>query len=128
MPRVPISSKPALKPALRVPKSDEFDSEMNNECPPTSREGEISTVADVSNSFAPKATGLQNAGKNQKRWQLKDFDIGKPLGHGKFGNVYLARYLCTSVSNSYSFSEKESKFICALKVLFKTQLQKAGVE
>ena len=37
------------------------------------------------------------------RWGLKDFDIGKPLGKGKFGNVYLAR-------------EKENKHIVALKV------------
>lgn len=26
-----------------------------------------------------------------KRWTLNDFDIGKPLGRGKFGHVYLAR-------------------------------------
>ena len=51
----------------------------------------------------------------KKEWQLSDFDIGKPLGRGKFGNVYLAR-------------EKASKYIVALKVLFKNQLQKAGVE
>ena len=48
-------------------------------------------------------------------WSLDDFDIGRPLGKGKFGNVYLAR-------------EKYSKFIVALKVLFKSQLQKASVE
>lgn len=29
--------------------------------------------------------------KGEKRWSLTDFDIGKPLGRGKFGNVYLAR-------------------------------------
>jgi aurora kinase A len=46
---------------------------------------------------------------------LEDFDIGRPLGKGKFGNVYLAR-------------ERQSKFILALKVLFKTQLEKANVE
>lgn len=34
---------------------------------------------------------------------MDDFDIGKPLGKGKFGNVYVAR-------------EKKSKFIVALKV------------
>lgn len=45
---------------------------------------------------------------------IADFDIGKPLGKGKFGNVYLAR-------------EKTSKFITALKVLFKSQLEKAKV-
>merc|ERR1712242_44887 len=49
------------------------------------------------------------------RWTLEDFDIGRPLGKGKFGNVYLAR-------------EKRSKYIVALKVLFKSQLQKAQVE
>ncbi|KAH0619175.1 hypothetical protein JD844_018929 [Phrynosoma platyrhinos] len=51
----------------------------------------------------------------KKQWSLDDFEIGRPLGKGKFGNVYLAR-------------EKESKFILALKVLFKSQLEKAGVE
>ena len=51
---------------------------------------------------------MGDAGK-ERRWQLSDFEIGRPLGRGKFGNVYLAR-------------EKESKFIVALKVLFKSQL------
>uniref|UniRef100_A0A8C5I417 non-specific serine/threonine protein kinase n=1 Tax=Gouania willdenowi TaxID=441366 RepID=A0A8C5I417_GOUWI len=46
---------------------------------------------------------------------LENFDIGRPLGKGKFGNVYLAR-------------ERQTKFILALKVLFKKQLEKAGVE
>ncbi|KAK9834308.1 hypothetical protein WJX81_005470 [Elliptochloris bilobata] len=55
------------------------------------------------------------SGPAERRWQLEDFDIGKPLGRGKFGNVYLAR-------------EKNSKFIVALKVLFKSQLQQSNVE
>lgn len=38
-----------------------------------------------------------------KDWKLSDFDIGRPLGKGKFGNVYLAR-------------EKGKGFIVALKV------------
>ena len=54
-------------------------------------------------------------GGPDNRWTLEDFDIGRPLGKGKFGNVYLAR-------------EKSSKYIVALKVLFKSQLQKAQVE
>lgn len=53
--------------------------------------------------------------KKGKQWSLKDFEIGKPLGRGKFGSVYLAR-------------EKRSKYIVALKVLQKSQLLKAGVE
>lgn len=48
-------------------------------------------------------------------WSLDDFDIGKPLGKGKFGQVYLAR-------------EKQSKFHVALKVLYKKQLVSANVE
>lgn len=39
-------------------------------------------------------------------WTIEDFEIGRPLGRGKFGHVYLAR-------------EKKSKFIVALKVLYK---------
>jgi serine/threonine protein kinase len=50
-----------------------------------------------------------------KEWTIDDFEIGKPLGRGKFGHVYLAR-------------EKKSKFIVALKVLYKKQLLKSNVE
>lgn len=50
-----------------------------------------------------------------KKWSLDDFEIGRPLGKGKFGNVYLAR-------------EKKTQYIIALKVLFKSQLQKSAVE
>ncbi|KAF0695198.1 Aste57867_13962 [Aphanomyces stellatus] len=48
-------------------------------------------------------------------WKLKDFEIGRPLGKGRFGNVYLAR-------------EKHSKYVVALKVLQKSQLRKANIE
>ncbi|KAK2599667.1 hypothetical protein N8I77_011401 [Diaporthe amygdali] len=50
-----------------------------------------------------------------KTFNLGMFEIGKPLGKGKFGRVYLAR-------------EREHKFICALKVLHKSELQEARVE
>lgn len=50
-----------------------------------------------------------------KQWKLDDFEIGKPLGRGKFGSVYLAR-------------EKKSKYVVAIKVLRKEQLLRAGVE
>jgi aurora kinase, other len=49
------------------------------------------------------------------RWKLSDFEIGRPLGSGKFGNVYLAR-------------EKSTKYVVALKVLKKDQLLKARVD
>ncbi|MCI4387018.1 hypothetical protein PGIGA_G00069320 [Pangasianodon gigas] len=62
------------------------------------------------------ANGTINASNTDKKpWSLENFDIGRALGKGKFGSVYLAR-------------ERQTKFILALKVLFKKQLEKAGVE
>ena len=54
-------------------------------------------------SAANSRGSVSNSDKD-RRWQLTDFDIGKPLGRGKFGNVYLAR-------------ERQTKFIIALKVI-----------
>lgn len=50
-----------------------------------------------------------------RKISIEDFDIGRPLGKGKFGNVYLARV-------------KKLQAIVALKVLFKSQMEKEGVE
>ncbi|KAK4240565.1 hypothetical protein C8A03DRAFT_13077 [Achaetomium macrosporum] len=51
-----------------------------------------------------------------KQFHLGMFEIGRPLGKGKFGRVYLAR-------------ERSSGYICALKVLYKSELQQgSGVE
>ena len=61
--------------------------------------------ADVALAFAFRSVKKENtAESSEKQWTLADFDIGKPLGKGKFGNVYLAR-------------EKKSKYIVALKVV-----------
>ncbi|CAD8124806.1 unnamed protein product [Paramecium sonneborni] len=43
------------------------------------------------------------------QWSLSRFEMGRYLGNGKFGHVYLAR-------------ERENKFILALKVISKRQL------
>jgi aurora kinase len=43
------------------------------------------------------------------------FEIGKPLGKGKFGRVYLAQ-------------EKRTGFVCALKVMHKQELVSSKVE
>lgn len=50
-----------------------------------------------------------------KLFHLGMFEIGRPLGKGKFGRVYLAR-------------ERSSGFVCALKVLHKNELQQGKVE
>lgn len=40
------------------------------------------------------------AAAEKKRWTLNDFDIGKPLGRGKFGHVYIAREKRVSIIRS----------------------------
>ncbi|KAK8211534.1 spindle assembly checkpoint kinase [Zalaria obscura] len=50
-----------------------------------------------------------------KQFHLGMFEIGKPLGKGKFGRVYLAR-------------ERSTGFVCALKVLHKSELTQGKVE
>ena len=50
-----------------------------------------------------------------KEFHLGMFEIGRPLGKGKFGRVYLAR-------------ERKSGFVCALKVLHKNEIMQGRVE
>ncbi|KAJ3021901.1 hypothetical protein HKX48_007482 [Thoreauomyces humboldtii] len=54
-------------------------------------------------------------GDQKPRWCLEDFNVGRSLGKGKFGRVYLAQ-------------EKRSGFVLALKILFKHELNNAKVE
>lgn len=48
-------------------------------------------------------------------WGKGDFELGTSLGRGKFGRVYLAR-------------EKKTKFMVAMKVMFKSELVGGRVE
>jgi serine/threonine protein kinase len=66
-------------------------------------------------TMSPLADILQEKAKRGQRWCLNDFEIGKPLGQGKFGRVYLVR-------------EKKTKFVVALKAMSKKQLQHANFE
>lgn len=50
-----------------------------------------------------------------REFHLGMFEIGRPLGKGKFGRVYLAR-------------ERKSGFVCALKVLHKNEIMQGRVE
>jgi hypothetical protein len=46
-------------------------------------------------------------------WSVKDFSLSKPIGKGKFGNVYMGK-------------ERRTKTQVALKVLFKAPMQAAN--
>ncbi|KAI9635176.1 kinase-like domain-containing protein [Dioszegia hungarica] len=52
----------------------------------------------------------------EQRWSLRDFDIGKPLGKGHFGKVYLAR-----------LKSPTNPFVLVLKCLPKDAVLKEGV-
>jgi len=107
-----LNMKATTMKAVRVPSS-ELPTEESS--PSSSKLQKLELSSPTNEVSVPKPLRVSSHSKSSKRWSIKDFDIGKALGQGKFGNVYLAR-------------EKQSKFICALKVLFKEQLQKAGVE
>ncbi|KAN0114226.1 Protein kinase-like domain containing protein [Russula decolorans] len=51
-----------------------------------------------------------------REWHLTDFDIGRPLGKGKFGRVYMVR------------TKVEPKYILALKCLYKSEIVQSRVE
>lgn len=50
-------------------------------------------------------------------WTINDFQFGKPLGKGQFGNVYLAREIRT-----------QHKHVVAIKMLNKLELRRGDVE
>ncbi|KAF4505397.1 hypothetical protein G6O67_007353 [Ophiocordyceps sinensis] len=74
-----------------------------------------SRVSDETIDEAKAAAALVEQPSAPKQFHLGMFEIGRPLGKGKFGRVYLAK-------------ERTSGFICALKVLHKSELQVGGVE
>jgi len=74
--------------------------------------GKPAAAAQAGGPWSPDVLERSRCGRY---WRLEDFDIGRPLGRGKFGAVYLAR-------------EKSSGYIVALKVLEKKQLIKSSVE
>ncbi|XP_045113883.1 spindle assembly checkpoint kinase-like isoform X2 [Portunus trituberculatus] len=72
------------------------------------------SVKSEASSNGDKESSKKEGGSKKDLWALDNFEIGRPLGRGKFGNVYLAR-------------EKSSHVILALKVMFKVELSRAGI-
>lgn len=110
-----------INPAIHSVKSmpqQKSSSQLNPPRAQDTKENSDQTkpLADPAKAKKPQSMSMKPAKSgSQKPWNLENFEIGRPLGKGKFGNVYLAR-------------ERQSKYILALKVLFKKQLEKAGVE
>ena len=86
----------------------------------TSTSGSSSSSSSSSDGNLKKASSSSSSSSLEpadpdRVWSLNDFDIGRKLGRGKFGAVYLAR-------------EKRTQFIVAIKVLEKRQLFRSSVE
>lgn len=124
LPPPPPASGPNRKPAESATKSNHPDKGKPQEEP--AKKDEFKVPSSVNAPSQPQQQQQQSngssgggsgtgSGKDKKIWTLSNFDIGRPLGRGKFGNVYLAR-------------EKETKFVIALKVLFKKQVHAQGIE
>ena len=92
----PVPQSPSRKP---LPQSSSRASEESAE--------------DEQRHLQRKSASLVEQPAVPKQWHLGMFEIGRPLGKGKFGRVYLAR-------------ERTSGFICGLKVLHKNELQAGG--
>ncbi|CAF1667268.1 unnamed protein product [Adineta ricciae] len=64
----------------------------------------------ITNHLDETTTATAAASKTpQRQWTINDFEIGAPLGRGRFGHVYCVR-------------EKKSKYIVALKAIIKDQI------
>lgn len=107
----PLSAKAGQGQAMRVP----LKATSANVQAQSQEHNDTTQLQSKSSQHQSQAVKAQGKPKAERRWTLQDFDIGKPLGRGKFGNVYLAR-------------ERSSRYVVALKVLFKAQLQQSAVE
>ncbi len=100
---------------MRVIKGEEEEDDSDDENAPTNNAN--SSFDSVEEHFNKKdrrnssanASLLPEQSATDRHWCLEDFSVGKALGKGKFGNVYLAR-------------ENSSKVTVALKVLYKNQM------
>lgn len=70
---------------------------------------------DVMNLMKKMEEHILKRNNRPYKWSIDDFEIGCPMGRGKFGRVYLAR-------------EKTTHVMVALKMLFKSEIVKGRME
>lgn len=81
----------------------------------SSNQWRLSSAPDRADRKSGETVAVPKSPATPIEWHLSMFEIGRPLGKGKFGRVYLAQ-------------EKRSGFICALKMLQKSELMQSKVE
>ncbi|XP_022917191.1 aurora kinase C-like [Onthophagus taurus] len=85
---------------------EDGEDKFNNTCSEKTNGPQEALKESTNNTCEDKQSSSEEQKSTGRLWKLEDFEIGKPLGKGRFGNVYLAR-------------EKQSKYVIALKVMFK---------
>lgn len=76
-------------------------------------------------------TQIHHEPNRKKFWSLKDFEIGKPLGKGKFGRVYLAREEKVrpfSISRFLQFPNQHRLFDRKIEKIMVAEQIRSGVE
>lgn len=109
------STKPVTNSSI---KTGSQGSHLHNANVPPSPPRKVATVSTARSSNDAYEQPLSQPPEQPplpKKFHLGMFEIGKPLGKGKFGRVYLAK-------------ERSTGFVCALKVLHKSELQQGKVE
>ncbi|KAF4617831.1 hypothetical protein D9613_005709 [Agrocybe pediades] len=107
--RNPVSSKPghATQPSIDIGNYDgglEIENEKRGERVYGEAAEELALDSSTSRRYPTR------------EWSLHDFDMGRPLGKGKFGRVYMVR------------TKAEPKYIVALKTLYKSEIVQSKVE
>jgi hypothetical protein len=123
--RPPSSTKEAVAPTMDIGKYDggfEIDDEKKHEQVYGEAAEDLALDSSTSGSvFYPTAQRMLIVNPTfskcpTREWKLSSFDIGRPLGKGKFGRVYMVR------------TKSEPKYIVALKCLYKAEIVHAKVE
>jgi hypothetical protein len=113
--------KSAMGSASRVKTPSKADKNLKDVgspsefLPPCSKNSQVSTSRNSlgSCSFESQILKPHDSNSCERRWCVDDFTLGRPIGKGKFGNVYVAK-------------QKETHYPVALKVLFKSQVLNFG--
>lgn len=102
--------KPTTKPAQPIIDIGRYDGglELDNESRGEKVHGEAAETLALDSSISQT--------RPTREWHLTDFDIGRPLGKGKFGRVYMVR------------TKFEPHYILALKTLYKSEIVQSRVE
>jgi Protein kinase domain len=122
----PPPSKPAADRELDIGKYDggfEIENEKRGEAVDGEAAQELALDSSVSRlvTFCPlpfrsSHPPVLSRTRPTREWHLTDFDIGRPLGKGKFGRVYMVR------------TKVEPNYILALKCLYKSEIVQSRVE